>query len=207
MCLRQNRLRQIQIGYDRNMIEAVKMPFSFDTAALKKDLQKFSVDDWTPHFNQSYYEGDWSAVALRAAKNSHLPIYPDPVAAKGYENTEILARCSYIPEVLKTFQCELESVRLLKLGAGAKILEHRDYKLGFEDGVARIHVPIETNPQVEFRLNGKLLQMREGEAWYLNFNLPHSVNNNGASERIHLVIDCLVNDWMRNIFPPEQSRI
>ena len=44
-------------------------------------------------------------------------------------------------------------------------------KLGFEDGVARIHIPVETNLQVEFRLNGKLLQISEDEAWYLNFNL------------------------------------
>ena len=42
--------------------------------------------------------------------------------------------------------------------------------------------------------------MSEGEAWYLNFNLPHSVENNGERARVHLVIDCLVNDWMRNFF-------
>jgi hypothetical protein len=33
--------------------------------------------------------------------------------------------------------------------------------------------------------------MNEGEAWYLNFNLYHSVENNGRDERVHLVIDCV----------------
>ena len=136
---------------------------------------------------------------MRAAKNSHLAIYPDPTAEK-FEETALMKRCTYIPEVLQNFQCELETVRFLRLGAGAKILEHRDYMLGFENGVTRIHVPILTNPQVEFRLAGEILQMKEGEAWYLNFNLPHSVENNGAEPRVHLVIDCLVNDWMREIF-------
>jgi hypothetical protein len=112
----------------------------------------------------------------------------------------MLERCSYIPKVLKTFECELESVRLLRLGVQSNIIEHRDYMLGFEDGVARIHIPVETNPLVEFRLKGEVLQMREGEAWYLNFNLPHSVANDGKDARIHLVIDCLVNDWVSNIF-------
>ena len=168
---------------------------------MKSDLRSFSSEDWTPHFNTSYYEGDWSGIALRASKDALVQLYPDPTAG-GYEDTEMLARCSYFPEVIKTFQCELESVRLLKLGAGAKIREHRDYKLGFEDGVVRIHIPVETNPQVEFYLDGELLQMNEGEAWYLNFNLPHSVSNPGATERVHLVIDCILNDWLREFFQP-----
>lgn len=181
------------------MISKLKLPFTFDSGKLKTDLEKFSESDWTPHFNQDYYEGDWSGIPLRAAKNSHLAIYPDP-AAEGFEDTALMARCEYIPEVLKNFECELETVRFLRLGAGAKILEHRDYMLGFENGVARVHIPVQTNPQVEFRLGGEVLQMREGEAWYLNFNLPHSVDNNGTKTRVHLVVDCLVNDWMREIF-------
>ena len=56
--------------------------------------------------------------------------------------------------------------RFVRWGTGAEILERRDDKLGFEDGVTWIHIPVETNPQVEFRLNGKLLQISEGEAWY-----------------------------------------
>lgn len=181
------------------MISKLKLPFVFDADALKADLEKFSNEDWTPHFNQSYYEGDWSGIALRSPKDAHLSIYPDPTA-ESFEETAAMNRCSYIPEVLKSFECELETVRFLRLGAGARILEHRDYKLGFEDGVARIHIPIETNPQVTFKLGGEILKMEEGEAWYLNFNLPHSVENNGVKDRVHLVIDCLVNNWMKNHF-------
>src|SRR5881392_3501885 len=121
------------------MISKLKLPLALDADALKADLNNFSDKEWTPHFNQSYYEGDWSGIALRAPKNSHLPIYPDP-AAEVFEETEAMNRCSYIPEVLKKFECEIETVRFLRLGAGAKILEHRDYMLGFEDGVARIHI-------------------------------------------------------------------
>ena len=181
------------------MISKLKLPFVFDAEALQADLNNFTDEDWTPHFNQSYYEGDWSGIALRAPKDSHLSIYPDP-AAESFEETAEMNRCSYIPEVLKSFECELETVRFLRLGAGAKILEHRDFKLGFEDGVARIHIPVATNPQVVFRLGGEDLEMKEGEAWYLNFNLPHSVENNGEKDRVHLVLDCIVNDWMKNYF-------
>lgn len=183
------------------MISTLKLPFEFNPRKLKKDLGKFAEAEWTPHFNTQYYEGDWSGIALRATRNAILGgLYPDPVSADDYENTLNLTRCDYLPEVLKTFKCDLESARLLRLGAAAKIREHRDYKMSYEDGIARVHVPVLTNPQVEFFLDKKPIKMNEGEVWYLNLNLPHSVINHGAEVRVHLVLDCVVNDWFRRFF-------
>lgn len=185
------------------MISTLKLPFAFDSQKLKNDLNKFAASDWTPHFNTQYYEGDWSGIALRAARNSAAALgnlYPDPAAQNGYENTAYLARCSYFSEVLAAFECELESARLLRLGARAKIREHRDYKMSFEDGAARVHIPVQTNSQVEFFLDKQPVKMDEGAVWYLNLNLPHSVVNHGASPRVHLVLDCVVNDWLSRFF-------
>lgn len=182
------------------MISVLRLPFEFDAESLKGDLQNFAPEDWTPHFNTQNYEGDWSGIALRATEGAHVQLYPDPTAT-GFEDTEMLSRCTYIPAVLKAFECELETVRFLRLGAGATIREHRDYKLGFEDGIARVHIPVKTNSQVEFFLNRKRVEMQEGEAWYLNFNLHHSVKNNSDEDRVHLVVDCIVNDWLREFFP------
>ena len=39
--------------------------------------------------------------------------------------------------------------------------------------------------------------MAEGECWYLNFSLPHKVANNGDKDRIHLVVDCMLNHWLQ----------
>lgn len=181
------------------MFTKLKFPFDFNVQELQNDLRRFAPEDWTPHFNTFYYEGDWSGIALRAPQNSHLQLYPDP-NSEAYEDTEMLRRCAYLPEVIDSFECELESVRLLKLGAGSKILEHRDYKLGYEDGVVRVHVPVRTNARVEFFLNDEFLSLQEGEAWYLDFNLPHRVSNNGGEDRVHLVIDCVLNDWLRDFF-------
>ena len=181
------------------MIATLKLPLSFDLQALKRDLQNLAPEDWTPHFNTQYYEGDWSGVPLRAPANAHVSLYPDPTAEE-YVDTEVIVRCPSVSDALEKFECETESVRFLRLGAGAVIREHRDYKLSVEDGIARVHIPIKTSPDVEFYLDGTRLEMKEGEAWYLNFNLPHSVRNNSLDERIHLVIDCIVNDWFRELF-------
>lgn len=188
------------------MIKTYKLPLSFDAVGLESDVSQFRPEDWTPHFNTQYYEGDWSGIPLRAVKNAHLELYPDPVAAEGYVDTAMLGRCPYAREVLSAFECDLETVRFLKLGAGSSIREHRDHKLGYEDGIVRVHIPIITNPQVTFRLGGDLVPMLPGEAWYLNFNLPHSVTNGSAEDRVHLVIDCILNDWLRRLFPASQDR-
>jgi hypothetical protein len=181
------------------MIPVLKLPFSFDTKALQADLDKFAPADWTPHFNTGYYEGDWSGIALRTTKGAHVPLYSDPTATV-FVNTEMMSRCAYIPTIMEKFECALEAVRFLRLGPGDQILEHRDPGLCFEEGAARIHIPVKTSPDVEFYLGGEPVRMGEGEAWYLNFNLKHSVKNNGTGERVHLVVDCIVNDWLAGFF-------
>jgi hypothetical protein len=85
----------------------------------------------------------------------------------------------------------------MQLGAGAEILQHRDHQLGMQHGSARIHVAIRTNPQVDFRVNGQRIELAAGEAWYLDFSQPHTVVNRGAEARVHLVLDCVVDDWLR----------
>lgn len=182
------------------MIDRLKLPFQFDPARLQADLEVLSADDWVPHFNRSYYEGDWSGVALRSVGGVARQLYPDPAAQTPFADTPILARCPYVQTVLATLQCPLQAARFLKLRAGSSIREHRDYKLDYEDGEIRIHVPVVTNPAVEFYLNRQRLIMQPGEAWYLNLSLPHQVINHSATDRVHLVIDCVVNDWLRDLF-------
>src|SRR5205814_2109461 len=35
---------------------------------------------------------------------------------------------------------------------------------------------------------------------YINANLPHHLANKGTSNRMHLVVDCTVNNWLRDFF-------
>lgn len=96
------------------------------------------------------------------------------------------------------------SVRLLNLHSGSVIKEHCDHELSFENGEARLHFPVFTNTQVEFYVDNQLIQMQEGECWYINAQLPHRVANYGASDRIHLIVDCVVNDWLIEVFTRSQ---
>ena len=94
----------------------------------------------------------------------------------------------------------MRSVRLMRLTPGSLIKEHTDLELSVEEGTARIHVPVATNSQVEFYLNGSRVVMDAGSAWYLRLSDPHRVHNKGDSDRVHMVIDAVADDWIRTVF-------
>jgi mannose-6-phosphate isomerase-like protein (cupin superfamily) len=111
-------------------------------------------------------------------------------------DTPLLVRCEYFRRVLGTFQCPLQSARLMKLAPNSAIKVHTDHELAAERGTVRLHIPVTTNADVNFELNGTRVEMREGECWYLRLSDPHAVSNRGASDRVHLVLDALVNPWL-----------
>ncbi len=175
-----------------------KFPFGFDANRLSSDAASFESSDWSPHFNIHNYHGDWSVIPLRAVAGSNTPIFPDPNDEMGYVETAFMARCTFVPEILESFKCELQTVRFLKLGPGSEIRRHRDYELGPEDGFIRVHIPAMTNDKVTFTLDDRPLFLAAGEVWFLNVNKYHSVKNEGTTERVHLVIDCVMNDWLNS---------
>jgi mannose-6-phosphate isomerase-like protein (cupin superfamily) len=153
------------------MPDRVRLPLVFDAVAMAAEVEALAPDAWTAHFNQAIYQGDWSGVALRSAAG----------------------------RALDRLHCPLTTVRFLALGPGASIAEHRDYWLAFDDGEVRLHIPIVTDPAVEFVLDGRRVDMQAGECWYLNLNRPHQVTNHSAVRRVHLVVDCKVNPWLRSL--------
>jgi len=179
------------------MQPSLRLSPRFDAALLKADLRALVAEDFIPHFNTGYYEGDWSVVPLRSVGGGSRQIYPDPASRAAFADTPLLDGCPYFRQVMGFFACPQQAVRLLRLKAGSVIKEHTDLDLGYDDGEVRLHIPVVTNAQVVFMLGGRRVAMAEGECWYNDFNLPHSVANNGATDRIHLVLDCVLNDWLR----------
>lgn len=178
--------------------DRVRLPLAFDPARLAADLAAFEGDDWIAHFVKQNYEGDWSALPLRAHAGATHPvmmIYSPPDATE-FVDTPFLARTPYFAEVIAAFQCPVTCVRLMRLTPGSRIKEHRDHDLAAEEGWARIHVPVTTNAAVEFFVNREPVTMLPGEAWYLRLSDPHSAANLGDEDRVHMVIDVVANDWL-----------
>jgi len=182
-----------------------RLPLNFDAERVKADLAKTSRMDWRTHFNAQYHNGGWTGIALRSAAGDPANLYPEPVGNTDYADTPVLASLPNIRSAIEGFQCRLESVRLLRLAAGGHIHEHRDYGLGLDLGTVRLHIPLIAGPEVEFYVDGMRILMQEGECWYLDLSLPHRVQNLGKADRIHLVLDCKVDDWLLSLFPSEEE--
>jgi hypothetical protein len=179
--------------------DRVRLSLQFDPARLLADLEQLRGVEWIDHFVTQNYDGNWSAIPLRAQTGVTHPIlmvYSNP-AATVFEDTPFLERMPYVRRVLAEFACPLQCVRLMRLAPGSLIKEHRDDDLAVEFGTARLHIPIATNPDVDFRLNGRRVVMDAGSTWYLRLSDPHGVANRGIGDRVHLVIDAVANGWLR----------
>jgi Aspartyl/Asparaginyl beta-hydroxylase len=180
------------------MLASYRLPLSFDPQRLKADLAKSAQHDWVSHFSKRHHNGGWEGVALRSSDGEVTTLTG---RAADCEDTQLLRMCPYFREVISQFKCTTRRIRLLRLAAGAKIKEHVDFKTSYDHAFVRVHIPIETNPKVEFYVNGARVTMREGECWYVNVSCPHKIFNGGDSDRVHLVLDCEINDWLKSKFP------
>jgi quercetin dioxygenase-like cupin family protein len=180
------------------MIRFANLHLAYDVVAMQNELSSFDAE-WQLHFNQHYYEGSWTVLPLRSPRGDDKNIIPDLLADSAYVDTRNMNAFSSVSKLILELKCEVMSVRFLNLEAGAIIKQHKDNELAFEKGEARLHFPVLTNPDVEFYIEDKRIAMEEGSCWYINANLPHRVSNNGKTDRIHLVIDCKVNDWLSQL--------
>lgn len=64
---------------------------------------------------------------------------------------------------------------------GTKLITHQD-----ATDKIRVHIPIYTNPDSNWIIDGVEYHMEPGYAYLVNTTLPHSVENKGTSNRIHL---------------------
>ena len=189
------------------MVDRRKLDLTFDPARLEADLLNLHDTAWIDHFVTQNYDGEWHVIPLRGPVGASHPvqmIYSDPTCSE-FGDTPFLEAMPYIREILTMFQCVLLATRLMKLSPGSTIKEHRDHDLDLESGTVRLHVPIVTNDEVDFRLNGLRVVMQPGECWYLRLSDPHSVENRGKCERIHLVIDAVANPWLRSLIQKEPN--
>ena len=173
-----------------------RLPVQIDLPLLLAALDGIGESEWQPHFNQHYYAGDWSGVPLITAVDAPIPLGHGPGAAVA---TAPWRRDTRWQQGLQALELDIRSARLLRLGPGAQIHEHRDYDLDGDDADLRLHVPLLSPPRVDFMLDGQRVPMAAGECWFLDLCRRHSVQNRDTAARIHLVVDCRPGPWIHQL--------
>ena len=190
-----------EVKDQRALPDRLRLPLMIDAALLAADLARLASLQWTMHFVPENFSGRWDVLPLRAPAGAVHPILriTSTPGCDRWEDTEIRGMCPAISALLDRLECPLGAVRLMRLTAGSVINEHSDPDLSAEQGTARLHVAITTNPDVDFRINHRRVDMRPGELWYVRLSDPHSVSNRGTSDRVHLVIDAAINPWLSDL--------
>ena len=99
------------------------------------------------------------------------------------------------------FRCPIEQLMLYAVRPGTALHPHRDMSGNLPFGRLRFHVPIVTNPEVDFVVGGKRLDMRPGELWALDTSYEHWVRNRSDQVRVHFVAEVVANDWVWSLLP------
>jgi hypothetical protein len=75
-----------------------------------------------------------------------------------------------------------------KVGPGGRIFPHIDTP-AHTAFYSRFHIVLESNDDALFRAGDEMINMRAGEVYWFDNKQEHEVNNNGTTDRIHLVCD------------------
>ena len=180
------------------LADRVRLPLTFDPEPLREDVARFREEEWVRHFVPANYEGQWTILPLRSPVGESHPVRMSSASLEvsHFVDTYFLDRAPALRAALARFPCGLRSARLMRLSPGSLIREHSDPYLDIESGYARLHVPIATNDRVEFRVNGRPVEMEPGSCWYLRLSDPHQAANRGETDRVHLVVDAVVDEWV-----------
>lgn len=100
---------------------------------------------------------------------------------------------------------EFPRVMLARMAPGGVIHPHRDQNPAAK-WPHKIHVPLQTNDDVIFHVEGGDYHFAEGEAVEVNNMGLHAVQNRGSTDRVHLIfeyydLDQPAPDWVEQLQP------
>ena len=149
----------------------------------------------------------WNANTLRTANPASphreaediwLRFNAIPATPSDWDELESVNYPAYaeLPEAAKLVRAlmtrmdgeRLGRVLITRLKPGGCIAPHRDLEqhAGYYD---RFHIVLRSNEACAFRCGVETVVMERGECWSFNNALEHSVQNNGDTERLHLIVD------------------
>jgi len=86
----------------------------------------------------------------------------------------------------------LGRVMITRLSSGKTIQPHSDVLGAYAHFFTRYHVPLMSEPGVQFHCGDEYVNMQPGTVWWFNGHKEHAVVNNSAADRINLIVDCRI---------------
>ena len=168
-----------------------------------------SDQQYSPVITKYNKKENWKAISIKGVSQDPLVISKPNVLGVGsggnLQETPLVDSLQ-IRSILAKIPAMTERVRLMKLEAGTKISKHTDKvdKDIKSRKIIRLHIPIITNDNVKMiswldKNTPTEFKMKKGECWWLDGSKAHSVLNESDIDRVHLVIDVFVNNYMSEV--------
>ena len=182
-----------QVRFDQPLL---KLPVRFCAETLAAEVRALPSHAWEPHPQR--FPGN-EAVPLVTPAGQVTNDFAGPMAP-----TDYLRACPYAMEAMAEIGAVWGRGRLMGLGSGAEVPPHVDANYYWRTHI-RVHIPVITNPGVDFTCGGMTVNMAPGECWVFDTFQPHRVLNRGAEQRVHIVFDTVGGDHLWQLI--EQARL
>ena len=178
------------LGRERNFL---RLNDHFDVSAIRSRIDHYPAEKWLESERERLFDVHRNTQALQLVHfEDHRYKEPDYRVLYDEFRDELGPVIDY---VARYYQNNGFIVRLIlaKLLAGGEIPRHTDAGYSLLN-CHRIHLPITTNEDVVFHVGGEEIHMQVGELWEINNGTVHGVENRGAEDRIHLILDWVPNE-------------
>lgn len=114
--------------------------------------------------------------------------------------TPLLQQLPSLHKFLQDSGFKIMGSRLLRLDPGTFLHEHRDFVYLEDVPRYRLHMPLITNDQAFITSPGLHVHFKKGYLWKLDpKSTIHSACNFGPAPRIHLMLDCYVEEKLQSL--------
>jgi hypothetical protein len=159
--------------------------------AMQREVAQLD-EQWTNVYSD-YHTGGWQTLSLLNSTSD-----PSDTVIEDCEpvETSLLKKLPGTRALLRGLGFEYMWGRLARLEPNAFMHEHRDYNELKHVPRLRLHIPIITNPYSSIIIDRTRIHLARGHIWKLNPVHRHAAGNFGKEVRIHLILDCYVDETL-----------
>ena len=159
----------------------VRLPLAVDAARLRTEVGAILESAWRSHPEAA--PGNSAVVLVGVDGDPDGDSTVGPMAA-----TPHLDPLPSVRRILAALGTTIGRTRLMRIATETELGLHVDTNYYWWHHL-RIHVPVQTTPEVVFQAGDEAVHMAAGEVWVFDTWRRHRVDNPASSPRIHLVVD------------------
>ena len=168
-----------------------KLNWNVDAKKLLDCFKDFkdTYDKISDEYGAEYFSNDYTQMTITEPSQG-MKYIKGKQDERCYDKLKDCYKGTYVEEVLNKFRSPYTRVRIVVKKPGTYILPHKDYDSKYS---VRFFIPLVTNPWAftgvqRFDNNVEVLNLHEGNVYFVNVGFSHSAWNFGTTDDIRLIV-------------------